>query len=66
MDDLIEALQIFRLYSNEMYPTNCSHDILQVNVDPAVVSPEHLKRLEELSFGPSDEYGFESCRFGSA
>ena len=30
MDDLIEALQIFRKYANLQYPTCCLHDTLYI------------------------------------
>lgn len=65
MDDLIEALTIFRKYSNEKWPTSCNHDELSVFVDPDVVSDDDKKRLEELSFKPDDCGGFVSFRFGS-
>jgi hypothetical protein len=66
MDDLITALTIFRKYGNPQYPTHCNHDELNVAITPSLVSPEDLKKLEELSFTP-DSYGdgFCSTRFGS-
>lgn len=66
MDDMIEALQIFKKYNNSYAPFNCSHDELWVDVSPDGVSKEDLKRLDELGFFP-DEYeeGFKSYRFGS-
>jgi len=67
MSDLIEALQIFLKYGNPKWPTHCEHDILLVSIDPAIVSPEDIKKLELLSFEPSDdiEEAFYSYRFGS-
>ena len=40
MDDLIEALKIFRKYTDAYNPTNCTHDEFLVNVDPDKVSEE--------------------------
>ena len=65
MDDLIEALTIFRKYGNPEWPTNCNHDELSVCIDPEIVSDDDKKRLEELSFTPDDDGGFQSFRFGS-
>jgi len=66
VDDLIEALTIMRKYGNPPVPTNCSHDLLWVAVDPDLVSPEDLTRLEELHFKPDeDRMGFYSYYFGS-
>jgi hypothetical protein len=48
MDKLIEALQILLKYDNPTYPTYCSHDKLTINVNPALVSPEDIAKLEEL------------------
>jgi len=82
MDDLIEALQILGKYcDNPRNPTHCEHDKLTImEVNPRKVSPEDLKRLEELGFlrendpADEDEYdddpdaedSFYSYRFGSA
>jgi hypothetical protein len=65
MDDLIEALTIMRRYANPEQPTNCTHDVLWVDVSPALVSPEDLARLKELHFEPFDTGGFMSLYFGS-
>ncbi|MFA5767448.1 MAG: hypothetical protein WC919_05985 [Candidatus Paceibacterota bacterium] len=66
MDDLIEALTILRKYGNPSYPTNCTHDELMIAVSPDGVSPEDLKRLEELGVQPnSDGDSFYSFKFGS-
>lgn len=69
MKDLIEALQIFLKYTDSKYPTNCSHDMLWVNVDPELVSDEDKARLDELGFFVSEDYdyaeGFCSFRYGS-
>lgn len=67
MDDLIEALQIFRKYTNTDYPTGCMHDQLYVDVNPDLVSGEDIERLDELGFIPDEEYGegFISFRYGS-
>jgi hypothetical protein len=69
-DALIEAFTIFRKYANPAFPTHCEHDVLTVvGVDPDEVSAADLDRLEQLSFGVTDEWGykhFRSYRFGSA
>ena len=71
MDNLIEALNIFKKYLTKdyerKYPTQCQHDVLVVNVDPALVSEEDKKRLEELDFTPSEEFeeSFISFHYGS-
>lgn len=64
MKDLIEAFTIFSKYSDSKYPTHCEHDELMVMVDPSTVSPEDLKRLEELGFNAKSDM-FYSFRFGS-
>ena len=77
MDDLIEALTIFRKYKNERNPTNCSHDELAIMaVGFAEVSEEDKARLDKLGFfwsgddgdgNEEDEDGhWMSLRFGSA
>ena len=81
MDDLIEALQIFRKYckGDEHTPTHCEHDQLSVVcVKPRDVSKEDLERLDKLGFISSidededhdedehEEAYFLSYRFGSA
>jgi hypothetical protein len=68
MDDLIEALQIFKKYKNEKYPTNCSHDVLAImGVEPDEVSDEDKLRLGKLGFFvDKEEDVFISFRFGSA
>jgi hypothetical protein len=68
LDELIEALQIFRKYGNLVNPTHCSHDLLTVMIDPELVSEEDKKRLDELGFFVGEEFDdcFTSFRFGSA
>ncbi len=68
MDDLIEALNIFKKYQNVKWPTNCSHDVLAImEVEENEVSAEDTKRLGELDFIYSeDEECWISFRFGSA
>ena len=48
MDDLIEALQIFRKYGNSHYPTHCEHDVMTVCINPDDVSEEDILRLDTL------------------
>lgn len=67
MQDLIDALIIFRKYGNPQFPTHCEHDVLTICVDPAVVSEEDKVGLDKLGFivdASSD--AFISYRFGSA
>lgn len=64
MDDLITALQIFRLYGDATYPTNCEHDILRVWIDPDIVPDKVKVELSELGFD-IDDLGFYSTKFGS-
>lgn len=65
MDDLIEALTIFRKYTNESNPTNCSHDVLAVcDIEEGAVSAEDVARLDTLGFFWDDECWI-SYRFGS-
>jgi hypothetical protein len=67
MDQLIEALTIFRKYKNVARPTHCEHDVLYIMaVTEEEVSPEDQKRLEELGFFWSREECWQSFRFGSA
>ena len=68
MDNLIEALTIFRKYSDEKRCFCCIHDVFIVHVDPDKVSKADKTRLEELSFEDSTfDYGpsFASEFFGS-
>jgi hypothetical protein len=69
MDDLIEALTIFRKYQNVRNPTYCRHDEMMIMaVTKDEVSAEDQKRLDELGFFWSEaEDGYwASFRFGSA
>jgi len=68
MDDLIEALNIFKKYKSVRWPTNCRRDVFAImEVEEAEVSAEDKKRLDELSFLFSEEYDcWISFRFGSA
>lgn len=68
MNDLIKALTILNKYidSEDRWPTWCGHDVFGVSVDPADVSEEDIKALEELGFFPDEENeSFISYRFGS-
>lgn len=69
MDDLIEALTIFKKYGNPSSPTICTHDKLYITgeIRPDDVSSEDRERLEELGFlVDSGLDQFYSYRFGSA
>jgi len=66
MSDLIEALQIFRKYSDLHFPTHCEHDILYImGVESQDVSLQDHNRLYELGFLLEDG-GYVSVRFGAA
>jgi DNA-binding protein YbaB len=70
MEDLIKALQILLKYGNPKWPTHCEHDIMIINIDPAIVSDEDIKKLEALDVSAeySSTYGdpcFYSYRYGS-
>jgi len=68
MDNLIEALQIFRKYGNPDFPTHCEHDVLWIcGISPDDVSDEDKKRLNEIGFFHNeDDDLFKSYVFGSA
>ena len=65
MKDLIKALQILSNYGNPQWPTHCEHDVLHVNIEFDLVSPEDIGELNELGFFESDHGTFMSYRFGS-
>jgi hypothetical protein len=66
LDALIEALTIFRKYSNPEWPTNCGHDTLYVKgVDADQMSTEDVARLDELGFMFEEDEGWSSFVFGS-
>lgn len=66
MDDLIEALKIFRKYTNAYAPSWCRHEELHIAVNPEDISEEDKNRLAELDFDISeDTEDFYSFRFGS-
>ncbi len=67
MDDLIEALKIFRKYGNPSYPTHCEHDVMYIVTEYDKVSDEDISKLEDLGFDKNeDDIGFKSFKFGSA
>ena len=66
MDNLIEALTIFRKYGNPRCPTHCEHNEMYVMINPKLVSEEDKAKLEELYFFVGDfEDCFKSFFFGS-
>jgi hypothetical protein len=74
MGDLIEALTILKKYVKadndyaKLAPTHCEHDVFMVlaGIKEGAVSKEDEKRLGELGFNWSEEYGcWASFRFGS-
>lgn len=66
LSKLIEALNIFLKYQDMPSPTYCSHDKLTVCIDPAIVSEEDKKQLEELGFfSDESEDCFYSFKYGS-
>ena len=69
MDDLIEALSIFKKYMEDVrYPTMCEHDVLYVCCDRTDLPEKDVIRLEELGFVPPSGVSecWSSFRFGSA
>lgn len=68
MDELIQALMIFRKYGNPDRPTHCEHDTMYISIDPADVSEQDLAELDRLGFSPDSDNDevFSSYRFGSA
>lgn len=68
MDNLIEALTIFRKYANRKFPTMCAHDILMITgIEEGQPSPEDVSKLEELGFFWDKEFEcWASFKFGSA
>ena len=67
LDDLIEALTIFRKYGNPQSPTHCEHDTLYVNIPFNKVNKEDIIKLHDLGFFENTkDVGFMSYRYGSA
>jgi hypothetical protein len=67
MDDLIEALMIFRKYGNPTYPTHCEHDIMYiVGVDLDAITDTDAQRLTELGFHRDEDGSYSSMKYGSA
>jgi len=70
LSGLIEALTILKKYGDPIRPTYCEHDILSIcGIDPKDVSKDDKRKLDELGFFVSREYGedaFHSFRYGSA
>lgn len=66
MGDLIKALTILIKYGDPHEPTHCEHDVLQIMIDPEIVSPEDIEELAKLGVRVGDDGTFESFRFGSA
>lgn len=68
MKDLIAALTILLKYGNPDHPTHCEHDVLYVcGINPEDVSPEDIKKLDELGFFINEEFedSFASFKYGS-
>lgn len=70
MSDLVEALQIFRRYGDEKWPTHCEHDLLYIINDEHAhtrIKSQDRKRLRELGFfWATDDRQWQSFRYGSA
>ena len=65
MDDLIEALQIFRKYKNLAYPTACGHDVLYILGVDQMLYNDHQRVLELGFLWDDDEDGYYSYKYGS-
>ena len=62
MDDLIEALHVFRKYTNTSYPTHCEHDTMIIaGVTKEQVSMDDLWKLDRLGFIWSDSSQQTAC-----
>lgn len=68
LDELIEALTIFRKYGNPVCPTHCEHDTLYIcGICASDVSQEDIDELDRLGFFVGDEDDmFISYKFGRA
>ncbi len=74
MNDLVEALNIFKKYIKDedsfefKRPFHCEHDILIVTaVKMDDVSEEDAEKLDDLGFFKSEEFEcFASFKFGSS
>lgn len=56
-DELIRALEIFKLYHGEEYMT-AEHDEIKAGPAPEIVSAEHILELEELGWHPNEDVSF--------
>lgn len=67
VDDLIEALTIFRKYGNAHSPTHCEHDVLIIGgIGREEMTSLDQDRVRELSFfWDEDSECWRSYRFGS-
>ena len=71
MDELIEALNIFKGYLTKedyayKWPTSCYNGEMRVSVSPKVVLPSDMVRLQELGFQPDFYWkNFVSVKYGS-
>ena len=69
MEDLIKALRIFEKYCDDYhckFPFCCEHGIIIMNgVGKDDVSSEDLVELQRLGWGPYEDFGFYSFRYGS-
>ena len=64
---LIEALKIFKKYSNKEYPIQCEANIMYILIDPSIVSEKDKLKLQGRGFLPySAGPAFYSVYFGSA
>lgn len=68
MEDLINALLIFKKYRNSKFPTNCEHDVLMImEIEKDELSEEDKKEVARLGFFWSESEGcWSSFKFGSA
>lgn len=68
MDELIQALTVFKKYRNEKWPTHCEHDVLMIMaVGEKEMSLEDTATVEKLGFHWSSEYDcWASYKFGRA
>ena len=59
MDNWIKILEIMKKYRNgynDEWPFWANHEIIGLNIDPAIISEEDMQILNELDVFYSDEY----------
>lgn len=64
MDDLIEALQIFKKYTDKQDIISCEDSVLIIKIEPYEVSYTDCRTLEKLGFSANhDKNNFISYQY---